>query len=98
MIPARVTFRLFRALRNKQVARWFATESRLSQDHVRIVEVSPRDGLQNEKKEIALETKIELVERLSKTGVTTIEAGSFVSAKWVPQVRNSLVGASRKSP
>jgi hypothetical protein len=97
MIPARATFRLSRLLRNKQVARCFATESRLSPDHVRIVEVSPRDGLQNERKSIALETKIELIERLSKTGVRTIEAGSFVSSKWVPQVRNSLVGASWKS-
>jgi hydroxymethylglutaryl-CoA lyase len=51
------------------------------------VEVGPRDGLQNEKKAIPLETKIELIERLAGTGLTTIEAGSFVSAKWVPQVR-----------
>jgi len=56
-------------------------------DHVRIVEVGPRDGLQNEKKSIPLSTKIELIERLSRTGLTDIEAGSFVAAKWVPQVR-----------
>ncbi|KAI1817641.1 aldolase [Poronia punctata] len=58
-------------------------------DHVRIVEVGPRDGLQNEKKAIPLKTKIELVERLAKTGVSVIEAGSFVSPKWVPQMDNS---------
>jgi hypothetical protein len=53
---------------------------------VKVVEVGPRDGLQNEKKIIPLTTKIELIERLSKTGLTDIEAGSFVSPKWVPQV------------
>lgn len=66
--------------------RHYATEARLTTDHVRIVEVGPRDGLQNEKKSISLETKLELINRLAKTGVTTIEAGSFVPAKWVPQV------------
>ncbi len=54
---------------------------------MRIVEVGPRDGLQNEKQSIPLATKIELVERLAQTGLKTIEAGSFVSPKWVPQVR-----------
>lgn len=56
-------------------------------NRVKIVEVGPRDGLQNEKQTIPLATKIELIERLAKTGLTTIEAGSFVSPKWVPQVR-----------
>jgi hydroxymethylglutaryl-CoA lyase len=55
-------------------------------DRVRIVEVGPRDGLQNEKKIIPLATKIELIERLAKTGLAEIEAGSFVAPKWVPQV------------
>jgi hypothetical protein len=55
---------------------------------VKIVEVGPRDGLQNEKKVIPLTTKIELIEKLSKTGLTDIEAGSFVAPKWVPQVLN----------
>ena len=53
---------------------------------VKVVEVGPRDGLQNEKKTIPLTTKIELIERLAKTGLTDIEAGSFVAPKWVPQV------------
>jgi hydroxymethylglutaryl-CoA lyase len=57
-----------------------------SRDAVRIVEVGPRDGLQNEKKAIPVATKIELVERLARTGLRTIEAGSFVSPKWTPQV------------
>lgn len=54
---------------------------------VKIIEVGPRDGLQNEKKIIPLTTKIELIEKLAKTGLTDIEAGSFVAPKWVPQVR-----------
>jgi len=53
---------------------------------VRIIEVGPRDGLQNEKKSIPVETKIELVRRLAGTGIGVIEAGSFVAPKWVPQV------------
>lgn len=56
---------------------------------MRIIEVGPRDGLQNEKKAIPVATKIELIERLAKTGVSVIEAGSFVSPKWVPQMDNS---------
>jgi len=57
-----------------------------SADRVRIVEVGPRDGLQNEKATIPVATKIELVRRLATTGLETIEAGSFVHPKWVPQV------------
>lgn len=56
-------------------------------DRVRITEVGPRDGLQNEKTIIPLATKIELIERLARTGLTDIEAGSFVAPKWVPQVK-----------
>lgn len=63
-----------------------AQQQQRSDNKVRIVEVGPRDGLQNEKKSIPLATKIELIERLAKTGVSFIEAGSFVSPKWVPQV------------
>ncbi|PSR77845.1 hypothetical protein BD289DRAFT_444744 [Coniella lustricola] len=58
-------------------------------NRVRIVEVGPRDGLQNEKKTISLATKMELIERLARTGLTAIEAGSFVSPKWVPQMDSS---------
>ncbi|EST07945.1 Pyruvate carboxyltransferase [Kalmanozyma brasiliensis GHG001] len=53
---------------------------------VKIVEVSPRDGLQNEKTIVPTATKIELIRRLAETGVPVIEAGSFVSPKWVPQM------------
>ncbi|KAK7413046.1 hypothetical protein QQX98_008054 [Neonectria punicea] len=81
-----------RACRRSQL-RWqrgFATASAPSYDNrVKLVEVGPRDGLQNEKKTIPLATKIELIERLARTGIPTIEAGSFVSPKWVPQMANS---------
>ncbi len=56
---------------------------------VRIVEVSPRDGLQNEATLVPAATKIELVDRLSATGLRTIEATSFVSPKWVPQLADA---------
>jgi hydroxymethylglutaryl-CoA lyase len=53
---------------------------------VKIVEVGPRDGLQNEKQVVATDVKVELIARLADAGLTTIEATSFVSAKWVPQM------------
>ena len=56
---------------------------------VRIVEVGPRDGLQNEKTLIATADKIALIDRLSATGLATIEATSFVSPKWVPQLADA---------
>jgi hypothetical protein len=64
---------------------------------VKIVEVGPRDGLQNEKKTIPFTTKIELIERLAKSGLTDIEAGSFVAPKWVPQVRLSSLPPPKAS-
>ncbi len=57
--------------------------------HVRIVEVGPRDGLQNEKNPVSTADKIELVDRLSATGLRSIEATSFVSPKWVPQMADA---------
>ena len=58
-------------------------------DRVRLVEVGPRDGLQNESKTVPLEVKVELIDRLSATGLQVIEAGSFVSPKWVPQMADT---------
>jgi isopropylmalate/homocitrate/citramalate synthase len=55
-------------------------------DFVTLVEVGPRDGLQNEKNALPVETRVELIERLAGCGVPVIEAGSFVSPKWVPQM------------
>lgn len=56
---------------------------------VSIVEVGPRDGLQNEKEHLTVAQKSELVDLLSDTGLSRIEAGSFVSPKWVPQMASS---------
>ena len=56
---------------------------------VKIYEVGPRDGLQNEKAVIDINDKIELIDCLSKTGLRNIEAGSFVSPKWIPQMANT---------
>ena len=58
-------------------------------EFVRIVEVGPRDGLQNEKQLIPTADKIELIDRLSATGLRSIEATSFVSPKWVPQLADA---------
>ncbi|MFC4528227.1 hydroxymethylglutaryl-CoA lyase [Dyella halodurans] len=58
-------------------------------DHVRIVEVGARDGLQNEKTLLPTDVKIALIDRLSSTGLKTIEATSFVSPKWVPQMADA---------
>ena len=59
-------------------------------ERVRIVEVGPRDGLQNEKQTIATATKLELIERLVAAGLRDIEATSFVSPKWVPQMADHV--------
>lgn len=56
---------------------------------VRLVEVGPRDGLQNEKQPISVADKVALINALSDSGLSYIEAGSFVSPKWVPQMAGS---------
>ena len=58
-------------------------------DFVKIVEVSPRDGLQNEKAMISTEIKVELINRLSAAGFKNVEATSFVSPKWTPQMADA---------
>ncbi|RMT94592.1 hypothetical protein ALP39_00334 [Pseudomonas marginalis pv. marginalis] len=57
--------------------------------HVRLVEVGPRDGLQNEAQPIRVADKVQLVDALSAAGLSYIEVGSFVSPKWVPQMAGS---------
>lgn len=57
--------------------------------HVRLVEVGPRDGLQNEARPISVADKVQLVDALSAAGLSYIEVGSFVSPKWVPQMAGS---------
>ncbi len=66
---------------------------------VKLVEVGPRDGLQNEKTPIDAGTKIALIDLLSASGLSVIEAGSFVSPKWVPQMADTdkvMAGIKRK--
>lgn len=58
-------------------------------NQITLVEVGPRDGLQNEKIQIPTEIKIQLIEKLIKTGHTIIEIGGFVSPKWVPQLADT---------
>ncbi|XP_073219930.1 hydroxymethylglutaryl-CoA lyase, mitochondrial-like isoform X3 [Cicer arietinum] len=58
-------------------------------EFVKIVEVGPRDGLQNEKNIVPTAVKIELIHRLASTGLSVIEATSFVSPKWVPQLADA---------
>ncbi|KXK67892.1 hydroxymethylglutaryl-CoA lyase [Pseudomonas monteilii] len=57
--------------------------------HVRLVEVGPRDGLQNEAQPISVADKVRLVDDLTEAGLAYIEVGSFVSPKWVPQMAGS---------
>jgi hydroxymethylglutaryl-CoA lyase len=56
---------------------------------VRIVEVGPRDGLQNEKTMVPAEVKLALIDKLYNSGLRSIEAGAFVSPKWVPQMADT---------
>ena len=58
----------------------------MNSNAVKIVEVGPRDGLQNEKRVVSTDTKLELIARLAAAGLRSIEATSFVSPKWVPQM------------
>jgi isopropylmalate/homocitrate/citramalate synthase len=63
--------------------------------HVKMVEVGPRDGLQNEKKTVPTDIKVELIDRLAAAGLPVVEAGSFVSPKWVPQMADTAEVMSR---
>jgi hydroxymethylglutaryl-CoA lyase len=67
---------------------------------VRIVDVGPRDGLQNEPKSVPASVKIELIERLQDAGVPAVEATAFVSPKWVPQMADhaEVLAGIRKRP
>lgn len=70
-------------------------------DSIRLVEVGPRDGLQNEARPLSVEQRLELIQKLADSGLTEIEAGSFVSPKWVPQMADTdqvLAGLNLKGP
>ncbi|CAF1306343.1 unnamed protein product [Rotaria sp. Silwood1] len=76
---------LFRIVQNS-----FTSIIRQSSNFVRIFEVGPRDGLQNEKTQVSTSTKIEFINRLSQTGLKYIEVTSFVSPKWIPQMNDHV--------
>jgi len=82
------TVRLLRPLRRSSVARRLLSGQIPSS--VKVVEVGPRDGLQNEKTVLSSDVKIEFIKRLATAGLKTIEATSFVSPKWVPQMGDHL--------
>src|SRR5215216_4875688 len=68
--------------------------------HVTLVEVGPRDGLQNEKQAVDAVHKIELVHRLQEAGLREIEVTSYVSPKWVPQMADNaqvMAGIERRA-
>ena len=58
-------------------------------NHIRIVEVGPRDGLQNEAQPLSPQERVDLIQQLAAAGLKDIEAGSFVSPRWVPQMAGS---------
>ncbi|MBW7851257.1 MAG: hydroxymethylglutaryl-CoA lyase [Rhodospirillales bacterium] len=68
-------------------------------ERVKMVEVGPRDGLQNETRPVPVEVRVDLIDRLTAAGLPVIEAGSFVSPKWVPQMADTaavLAGIRRR--
>jgi hydroxymethylglutaryl-CoA lyase len=69
---------------------WHSMLKRALSGAVKIIEVGPRDGLQNELKIIPTEVKLKFVKLLTDSGLKTIEIASFVSPKWVPQVNRSM--------
>jgi len=82
--------KIARAAKIKEAARLFRQNNpNIYGKHIKVVEVGPRDGLQNEKQIISLTDKTNLINRLSRTGLLTVEVGSFVSPKWVPQMASS---------
>ena len=77
------------------ILRNYASQARPN-NFINIVEVGPRDGLQNENKLVDVAVKVELIDRLGQAGLKTIEAGAFVSPKWVPQVSARILAPPMK--
>jgi len=82
--------KLINKSQSRIVKQWFSQINRNltnnARDSVRIVEVGPRDGLQNEKEIVPTEVKLDFISRLAGSGLSHVEATSFVSPKWVPQM------------
>lgn len=72
----------------------------MKREHVKVVEVGPRDGLQNEKDVLPAATKVALIERLAAAGLPVVEATSFVSPKWIPQLADAaeVLSAVKRRP
>ncbi|MEM1082294.1 MAG: hydroxymethylglutaryl-CoA lyase [Pseudomonadota bacterium] len=71
----------------------------MSSDQVKVVEVGPRDGLQDESRYVPAETKLKLIHKLADCGIRVIEVTSFVSPRWVPQLADAediMIGLQRK--
>ncbi len=77
--------------------RWCTGDAVIA-ERVRIVEVGPRDGLQNEAVAVPVETRVAFVEALAEAGLSSIEAGSFVSPRWVPQMAGTAEVLGRLRP
>jgi hydroxymethylglutaryl-CoA lyase len=73
----------------RSVRRMFSFKTSSFPSFVRIVEVGPRDGLQNEKHLVTAQTKLEFIDKLYSAGLRSIESGAFVSPKWVPQMADT---------
>ena len=71
------------------IKRCFSTINPSNKGFVKIVDVSPRDGLQNEKKPVSTETKLKLIDKLTQANVPSIECTAFVSPRWVPQMADA---------
>ncbi|KAI8899535.1 hydroxymethylglutaryl-CoA lyase-like protein [Globomyces pollinis-pini] len=69
--------------------RYLATETLRNPNFVKIVEVGPRDGLQNEKAALSTNLKLQLINKLINSGLSVVEAAAFVSPKWVPQMSDA---------
>lgn len=83
---------MIRIISRRNVSNFTTKQRRLFSNFVKVVEVGPRDGLQNEKSIVPTEVKVEFINKLSGTGLKNIEVTSFVSPKWVPQMAdNALV-------
>lgn len=80
---------VFSSISRETSRRRLAHQRIMMSTSVKIVEVGPRDGLQNEPRPVTTDQKVQLIHRLSKAGCSVIEAGAFVSPKWVPQMADS---------
>ncbi|RYH17427.1 hypothetical protein EON65_28630 [archaeon] len=76
-------------MRGRLAYQSFSNVAATAAKKARIVEVGLRDGLQNEKALVSLDTKLQLLDKLYSAGLRDIEAGAFVSPQWVPQMKDT---------